>query len=378
VLLTYILATFTVISLVLTLWQWLVATSFHPHKRSTNADFFPTISILKPVKGADSQTADCLRSWCSQSYQAHIQILFGVASADDPACAVIRQLIADFPKLDAQLVICPETHGANAKISTLIQLERQITGEIVIVSDADVFAPHDLLREIVQPLEEPGIGLVNCFYQLTNAANFGMRWEAFAINADFWSQVLQAKSLKPLDFAMGAVMALPKTALAAVGGFSALADYLADDYQLGNRVARSGRRVIISPVVVECRTATLPWKDVWLHQTRWARTIRVSQPVPYFFSKLSNATLWPLLWISLDPGSRSLGFGSFCLLLRMAEAFYCERKMTSRAQISSFWMAPLKDLLQIAIWITAFAGNRITWRGRAFCVQSDGKLLPLP
>jgi ceramide glucosyltransferase len=272
-------------------------------------------------------------------------------------------------------VICPETHGANAKISTLIQLERQVTGQIVIVSDADVFAPPDLLCEIVQPLADTSIGLVNCFYRLINTANFGMRWEAFAINADFWSQVLQAKSLKPLDFAMGAVMALPKKTLDAVGGFSALADYLADDYQLGNRVARSGQRILISSVIVECHSATLRWKDVWLHQTRWARTIRVSQPVPYFFSKLSNATFWPLLWMSFDPGLRSLGFGAFCIAVRMAEAFYCERKMTGRVQISSLWMAPLKDLLQIAIWITAFTGNRITWRGRAFRVQRDGKLV---
>ena len=101
-----------------------------------------------------------------------------------------------------------------------------------------------------------------------------------------------------------------------------------------HRVAGSGKRIVICPVIVECRSATLPWKDVWLQQTRWARTIRVSQPIPYFFSKLSNATFWPLLWMGLDPGPRSFGFGAFCLVVRMIEAFYCERKMIGRPQAS--------------------------------------------
>jgi ceramide glucosyltransferase len=395
VLLTYILATFTIISLVLTLWQWLVATSFPLHKRSGSTPFTPSVSILKPIKGVDSQTAECLRSWCAQDYSGMRQLLFGVASEDDPACPVVRALISEFPGLNAQLVVCPEQHGLNAKVSTLIQLERLITGEVVIISDADVYAPPELLREIVAPLQvgrvapqsesheatgfsEPAtatVGLVNCFYRLTNMSTFGMRWEAFAINADFWSQVLQAQSLKRVDFAMGAVMALPVTVLREIGGFAPLADFLADDYQLGNRVARTGRLVFISPVVVECRSHTQLWGDVWTHQTRWARTIRVSQPIPYFLSKLSNATFWPLLWVALDPGPRSIGFGAFCLAVRMAQAFYCEARMTGRARLSSLWMALIKDLLQLGVWITAFTGNRINWRGRNFRVQSDGKLI---
>src|SRR6185369_5879846 len=118
-----------------------------------------------------------------------------------------------------------------------------------------------------------------------------------AINADFWSQVLQSRSLKPIDFALGAVMALRRQALNKIGGFAALSDCLADDYQLGHRIARCGYDIGLCPVVVECWSEPMGWKAVWKHQTRWARTIRVCQPVPYFFSMLSNPTLWPLLWL---------------------------------------------------------------------------------
>jgi len=377
VLLTYILATFTVISLVLTLWQWLVASTFDFNKRSANPAYFPALTILKPVKGADAHSRECLRSWFLQEYRAPVQILFGVASAEDTACPLIRELIAAFPQIKAELVVCPENHGNNAKVSTLIQLERHATGEVVMISDADVFAPAETAAQVVQPLADAGVGLVNCFYRLTNTENFGMRWEAFAINSDFWGQVLQAQSLKPVDFAMGAVMALRKGTLAEIGGFKSLEDYLADDYQLGNRVAKSGKSIVISSIIVECRSATQAWQDVWRHQVRWARTIRVCQPIPYFFSKLSNATLWPVVWMTFIPGPRSLLFGGLCLGVRMAEAFYCEQKMAGKARLSSLPMALVKDLLQIAIWAMAFIGNAITWRGRQFRVLRDGKLLPL-
>ncbi|HMC29056.1 MAG TPA: hypothetical protein VKM56_14795, partial [Verrucomicrobiae bacterium] len=125
------------------------------------------------------------------------------------------------------------------------------------------------------------------------------------------------------------------------------------------------------------RSGAESWKDVWNHQKRWARTIRVSQPVPYFLSKLSNATFWPLLWAGCAPSPRSFGFGALCLVVRMLEAFYCERKLTRRSHLSSLWMALVKDILQIVIWFLAFTGNRITWRGRQFRVQPNGKLVPL-
>src|SRR6185436_8492557 len=146
----------------------------------------------------------------------------------------------------------------------------------------------------------------NCFYRLANPTTLAMHCEALAINADFWSQVLQAQSLKPLDFALGAVMATRRQQLEQIGGFRALINCLADDYQLANRIARHGHRIALSPVVVDCWETPMKWAAVWKHQLRWGRTIRVCQPAPYFFSLLSNATLWPLLWLAAHPGPLTL------------------------------------------------------------------------
>jgi len=257
----------------------------------------------------------------------------------------------------------------------LVELERRAKHDILVISDADVRAPADCLASVVAQLQPPGVGLVNCFYRLANPATLAMQWEAIAINADFWSQVLQARSLKPLDFALGAVMATRRPLLAEIGGFSALADCLADDYQLGHRLARRGHQIALSPVVVECWSAPMGWAAVWKHQLRWARTIRVCQPMPYFFSLLSNATFWPVLWLAAQPAGPALAGAVGCLLIRVISALDLERRLNRcRPAYARSWLVPVKDLLQTVIWLLAFMGNRVEWRGQRLRLRSDGTL----
>jgi ceramide glucosyltransferase len=205
--------------------------------------------------------------------------------------------------------------------------------------------------------------------------------------------------MKPLDFALGAAILMRQNALAEIGGFQSLADCLADDYQLGHRIAKNGHRIALCPVVVECWDAPMNWRDVWKHQLRWARTIRVCQPLPYFFSILSNATLWPLLWLAsewfkwlpmdmpnpqMDP-SRSfemqiallagMNLVLALLLLRIVLAQNLQRRFTPERNLASpFWLVPVKDLLQAAIWFCSFTGNTVEWRGRKMKLRCDGTL----
>jgi len=465
-----ILGCLAVLSLGLTLWQWLVARRFPLHRRvaapslspvpdSGRSDLThapcpappvltpgPPVSLLKPLKGCDGATEECLRSWLTQQYAGPVEILFGVAAADDPVCGIVRKLLQEVPGTDAQLILGNDLPGANAKAAKLAELERLAKHDLIVISDADVRVPPDFLANIVAPLcpdprpqptadaagravpGGPGTaqgraedcapdhpyetpGLVCCFYRLANPATLAMQWEAIAINADFWSQVLQARSLKALDFALGAVMAIRRRPLQEIGGFSALVDCLADDYLLGNRIARSGHAIAISPVVVDCLAAPMGWADVWKHQLRWARTIRVCQPAPYFFSLLSNATLWPLLWLILKPSAPVAACALVCFIVRVLTALDLQRRLgqdpdpggraSARARTSPAegaradarppagpaplpgswryaWLIPLKDLLQAAMWLLAFAGNRVEWRGQRMRLRSDGTLEPLP
>ena len=387
-------------SLALELWQWLAALKFPLHRRAPVTGFAPPVSLLKPLKGCDDTTADSLRSWFNQDYAGPTQMLFGVADANDPVCAVVQRLLAENPACDAQLVICGPGDGANAKVAKLVPLEERAKHDFILVSDADVRVPRDFLANAVRDLRDDKTGLVNCFYRLANPSTAAMQWEAVAVNADFWSQVLQARTLQPLDFALGAAMLVRREVLAKIGGFKPLADCLADDFQLGRRIAQNHYRIALCPLVVECWDPPMSWRDVWKHQLRWARTIRVCRPFPYFFSILSNATLWPLLWLaagSVQWTAMTLSTTPFdlsgslvtriallegmmvavmLLLVRIVLAQHLQRRFTpGRPLVSPSWLVPVKDLLQAAVWFCAFTGNTVEWRGRKMKLRRDGILL---
>lgn len=394
--LNFILAALAVLSGALLIWQWLAARKFPLHRKIAVPGFAPAVSILKPLKGCDDTTAASLASWLRQNYAGPMEILFGVEAADRSAAEMARRLIAENPAACARLVACENLVGANAKAAKLTQLEKLAAHDLILVSDADVRVPPDFLASLVAPLRAEKIALVSCFYRLANPTTVAMRCEAVAINADFWSQVLQAQSLKPLDFALGAAMLVRRRALAEIGGFGAFADHLADDYQLGNRLAKKGHRLALCPVVVECWHAPQGWKQVWKHQLRWARTIRVCQPAPYFFSILSNVTFWAMLWFfsglpKLSAWATQTGdlhnfqfsfvapWGAIIApalcLLRIFIARDLQRRLTpERKLVSPFWLVPVRDWLNAAVWLAAFLGNSIEWRGRKMRLRRDGTL----
>lgn len=370
-----IFAILAVLSLILTFWRWLVAERFPLHRRAPRPPALRGLTLLKPLKGSNAETRRCLESWFAQQYPGPLQILCGVASADDPVCAVVKELLTEFPGLDAKLVICPENLGANAKVSTLRQLEPHIAHPLIMVSDADVEVPGDFAAMLVPLLDPPEVGLVNCFYRLAGPTTVAMRWEAIAINADFWSSVLQARSLGPVDFALGAVMTFPAVMLEKIGGFAALADYLADDFILGHSIAQAGGRIDFAGIVVDCRETPQGWAAVWRHQLRWARTIRFCRPAPYFLSVLGNATLWPLLWLLVQEDTTALPFFVLTLLFRTVSAAHQQQRLTQSDEHAGYWwLTPIKDLLDAVIWAAAFLGNTVEWRGERYRVLPGGKL----
>ena len=395
-LLGWILGSLALVSAGLNVWQWLAARRFPLHRRAAVPGFSPGVTLLKPLDGCDAHTEECLRSWFQQDYAGPVQLLFAVASADDPACAVVNRLRAEFPQAAARLVVCGTLRGANPKVAKLAELSTLAVHDVWVISDADVRVPPDYLANAVAPLADPGVGLVFSFYRLANPVTAAMRWEAVAVNADFWSQVLQSRSVPGLDFALGAVMTTRRAEVGGLGGFAAIADHLADDYQLGHRIAARGRRIEICPVVVECWNPPQGWRAVWVRQLRWARTIRVCTPVAYFFSMLSNATIWaitlllsPLATCDVDArlswskavsehhwtvNGAAIVF-AVCVILRAATAESNYRRLTSATtRTCANWLVWLKDLLQFALWVGAFLGNTVTWRGVRYQVQRDGTL----
>lgn len=365
------------ISTLICCWQWAAARRFPIHQRILGPAYFPNVTILKPLRGADAFTRDSLESWFDPTYPGKLQILFGVHSTEDPAYGVATRLIQAHPNIHAQVIVCPEGLGPNGKVSTLVQLSRSIAHDVVIVSDADVRVPPQFLPQLVAPLAHPEVGLVNCLYRFGNPINLPMQWEALSVNADFWSQVLQSRSLQPQNFALGAVMALPTSLLRSIGGFETVLNYLADDFQLGRHVFKTGARIELCPIVVDCFEPVSGWTAVWRHQVRWARTLRICQPLPYFASIISHTQLWCLIALLSQtlPAFQSIAIGLW-LLRSLILLDLLRRIRAPRIGPIEIVLSLFKDLTATAVWFTAFIGATVTWRGQRFRVQRGGRFSP--
>lgn len=362
-------------SLALTLWQWFEGRLFRFNTQPNGQGARPAVTVLKPLKGVDSYTEECLRTWFEQDYSGEVQLLFGVQSPDDPVTDAVRKLMATFPDANAELVVCKDRLGVNAKVSTLIQLERSARHDVLVISDADVAAPPDLLTELANSIMNPSVGLANPFYRISGSRGFALRWEALSVNSDFWTSVLQSRRIEPTRFALGAVVCVRRCDLQRIGGFTVLSDYLADDFELGRRIAEKVGPVHFLPIVVECRHDNSGFRRVWNRQLRWARTIRACRPFGFALSILNNTTIWPLAYCLAVPSRFSAAVAALCMVVRATTAFDNERRiMGTTGNLMWFWMPWIKDILSALLWILAFTGNTVEWRGERYRIRSDGKI----
>ncbi|MGC2433125.1 MAG: glycosyltransferase, partial [Desulfobaccales bacterium] len=269
--------------------------------------------------------------------------------------------------------------GLNPKISSLRQMEERARYDLMVIADADVKVGPDFLSRVAAAFKDPEVGLVSCPYRSGPAQTLGAQLEALTIAADFIPSVATAHYVEGIRFALGAAMALTRRALLASGGFAPLADYLADDFQLGRRVATAGLQVRLLSYVVETQTPMMSFKDYLAHQLRWARTYRVCRPKGYLAYGITHALVFSLalggvtgapLWV--------LALILATMALRMTLAVCSERFcLLGHLPGNSFWLLPLKDLLSFALWALSFLGSRVTWGHRSYLVNREGKLLKI-
>jgi len=337
----------------------------------------PGITVLKPLKALDETTRECLESFLTQEYHPY-QVIFGVKSAADPLLPLLQELQRSFPRPRLEIVICPEDLGLNPKVSTLRQLEPQALYDLLVIADADVKVGPDFLAQIAAALQEPEVGLVSCLYRAGPVQTPGAGLEALTIAADFIPSVATAFYVEGIRFALGAAMGLSRRALAASGGLAPLADFLADDYQLGWRVAEAGYRVRLLPYVVETRNPRMGFQEYLGHQLRWARTYRVCRPLGYLAYGITQALIFSAaLFLASGLAPWALGLLGATLVIRATLASFSERRaLQGHLPWPFFLLLPLKDFLSGIIWLLSFLGSRVTWGGRAYRVTREGKLAP--
>jgi ceramide glucosyltransferase len=336
------------------------------------------VSILKPVKGVDAESFENYSSFCKQDFPLY-QIVFAVASSDDPVIPVIERLVKAYPEVDIELVVDGRIHGPNYKVCNLMHAYPKAKYDLLIVCDSDIRVGPRYLQEVTAPFRDPDVGLVTSLYRSPRVPNVPTALESMGFTTEMIPNVMAALYLEGLSFALGASMAVRREALEKIGGFSSLVDYLADDYQLGNMVYRAGYRLELSGYFVESVMKCESLQGILSRQLRWARTMRASRPGGYLASGLVQpvpAALLALLvsgfsifgWLAVS----LLGISRLCSGLVFSRIFVHDNIFPRY-----LWLLPLRDILAFFTWALSFLGNRVVWRSHVFRVLPGGTIRDL-
>jgi ceramide glucosyltransferase len=364
---------------ILCLWS---ATKFLRQRKAAGGGARPTqaVSILKPLKGTDPEMYESLRSHCLQDFPEY-EIIFGVSEPDDPAIPLIERLKLEFPRCAIRLVVCTGNLGANVKVSNLAQMLVKAKHEIILVNDSDIRVQPDYLRRVTAPLADVQVGLVTCLYRGVPGRTLGSRLESLGISTDFTAGVLAARQLEgSIRFGLGSTLAFRRRDLQAIGGFESFVDYLADDYEIGRRIAARGLDVKLSEVAVETFLPAYTLREFVGHQLRWGRTVRDSRRWGYLGLVVTFGLPWALLALFLSLWLSRGTLAAWLLLvavtgLRVAVALLVGWSVLRDRQVLGLLpLLPFRDLVALLVWIASFAGHTVVWRGESFRLR-NGRLV---
>ncbi|HEV2646844.1 MAG TPA: bacteriohopanetetrol glucosamine biosynthesis glycosyltransferase HpnI [Acidobacteriaceae bacterium] len=345
--------------------------------------FAPDVSILKPLKGVDARMYAGFVSHCAQVYAGKFEILFGVSSLEDPAVAEIERLRAEFPERSIRLIVCPERLGASGKVSNLVQMLREARYGYILINDSDIRVSPDYLTRVMACFEADtrgkagAVGMVTVPYLGRTAAEgdgltVWARLEALGIATDFLPGVLTARKIEGgIRFGLGSTLAVSREALAAAGGLEPLVDYLADDYEMGVRIARAGYRVELGGETVETTVPAYDFRGFWDHQLRWARSTRDSRRWGYVGLGITYCIPWAVLnCVASGFALWSFTLLSLVLLARVSVALTVGVGLLRDGQVlRDIWLLPLRDFFGLVFWTWSFASDTVVWRGEEFTLR---------
>ncbi len=333
-------------------------------------NYTPPVSLLKPVRGLDFGSYENFASFCRLNYPEY-EILFAVNDVRDPAVPVIQRVIADFPERRIRLLVGAEHLGTNLKVSKLARLAKEAQHDVLVLTDGDVRVGPNYLREVVAPLANRKTGAVTSFYRAIAEQNLWAELEAIGASSDFFAGVLMAGWTEGVKFALGASIATTKEWLRKMGGFAAIAGTLADDYELGHRIARAGGEVKLSREPIWTMYPAQTLRGFWNHQVRWARTIRLCRPISYVGLLFTQGLPWVLLAVLISPVKWiATVYISAYLILRFVMAWtvgvWGVKDDVLRRKP---WLVPFRDALYFAIWLASFGSNHVKWGSAEYVIR---------
>lgn len=344
---------------------------FRRERKKRLVGFEPPVSILKPVRGVDFGSYENFSSFCRQNY-GNYEILFCVNEMTDPAVPVIERVIAEFPEHRIRILWGAPQLGTNRKVNNLALLTKEAQHEFLVQSDGDVRVGPDYVRELIAPLADAAVGVVSCFYRGIAQPNLAAEIEAVGAASDFFAGALVADWMEGVTFALGASVATTKTWLGRIGGYEAIANLLADDYEIGNRVHKTGGKVLLSRETVWTMYPALSFQDFWEHQVRWARTVRLVRPASFFGLIVTHGLPWAVAAAVVAPNAMiSAAYLLAYLVLRLSMAWVAGVWGVGDDVLRrKLWLVPFRDAIHFVVWLSSFGSNRVKWGGAEYAIEN--------
>jgi ceramide glucosyltransferase len=340
--------------------------------------FQPPVSLLKPVYGLEKHLLRNLRTACLQDYPNY-QVVYSVQRSDDPAIPVLLALQHEFGVERVSVAIETVQVGLNGKINNLAGALPHARHEIIVISDSDVWLRPDYLSNMVAPLEDPAVGAVSSFFRATHAGPWYEQMELLTINADHFAIAMLGYLLRLADFCFGASTALRRQTLDEIGGLSVLGDYLVEDNEMGQRVLRTGKRLVAIPYVVDTMVDLSSAAEWWKKQTYWDQNTRAAVPGVFAASLVLRIIPLSILFAAMS-GFDATGCAVILLavgLRLLAASVVLSVALRDTPSLRSVWLVPIKDCLSLIWFVRAFVTRTVVWRGVQMGLTRDGRLHPL-
>ncbi len=355
------------------------ALRFRRKRLPRSAAELPPVTLLKPVHGIEPQLRDSLESFFRLDYP-QFEIIFGARTPDDPALAIVRELMQIYPQVPVKVVTSGEPPWPNAKCWSLLKMVGEARFNHLVISDSDVEVARDYLRHLIPPLLEPGVGCVTTVYRGKPTGGLWARLEALGMSVEMTSGVLVADMLEGMKFALGPTMAVRREALEQIGGFAKFADYCSDDFLLGKWIAAAGYQVILSSHVIDHVILHESLRQSLIHQARWMKSTRYSRPKGHLGMALTFAMPYGVLGLLVGAASGKLVLGSIVF----AAAFLNRALLSIIAgwgavhdprSLAYCWLYPIRDLMGFGFWLASYCSDKIRWRGERYRLEVGGRMV---
>jgi len=358
-------------------------------------EFLPAISLFKPLHGDEAGLEANLRTFFEQDYLEHVaraggateengvsrvELLFCARSDADEGLEIARRVAAEYPEITTRFVTSGAPWAANAKVCSLAAMAKVATHDLWAISDSDVRVTPDYLRRIVLPFADEQVGCSTCLYRgVVMKGGLWSQLEAVGMTIEMSSGICADSLIEPVQFALGPTMVARRDCVEEMGGFESIAEYCADDFVLGNRIAKNGHKVVVSGHAIDHMVLQADLVDSMKHQVRWMKSTRFSRPKGHFGTSLTFGVPYGVMaWAgALMLGMPVLGW---CALVgsglgRSLQAFLVGRYVVQERRIgAAMVLFPLRDLIGALIWALSYASNRIQWRGEVYELVDGGRM----